>query len=125
MTAAGAFRKLDREFENVAESMNVPSWKIFLGVSVPLSVPAILEIFMYYFVNAMVTVSAVVFLYSAGFKVASIAITHMEEAGDIAQASAMSLLILAVNLVIRSIYELFMYLYKKQILKKGEIMLND
>ena len=56
--------------------------------------------------NSMVTVSAVVFLYSAKFKIASIAITHMEEAGDFAQAAAMSLLILLVNVVARGLYEL-------------------
>ena len=72
---------------------------------VPLSLPAVLEIFMYYFMNSMVTVSAVVFLYSAQFKIASIAITHMEEAGDIAQAAAMSLLILGINVAARGIYE--------------------
>jgi len=60
---------------------------------------------MYYFVNSMVTVSALVFLYTANFKVASIAITHMEEAGDISQAAAMSLLILFINVAIRILYE--------------------
>lgn len=107
VTATGALKKLNKDFENVAESMKIPGWKVFLKVSVPMSLPAILEIFMFYFVNSMVTVSAVVFLYSANFKVASIAITHMEEAGDIAQASAMGLLILLVNMSIRIIYEIY------------------
>ena len=125
VTASGALKKLDKEFESIAESMRIPGRMIFLKVSIPMSLPAILEIFMYYFVNAMVTVSAVVFLYSAGFKVASIAITHMEEAGDIAQASAMSLLILAVNLIVRSMYESYLYFNKKQSKKKGEVVYND
>ena len=94
--------------------MRIPLWKSFTRVIVPLSLPAILEIFLYYFMNSMVTVSAVVFLYSAQFKVASIAITHMEEAGDIAQAAAMSLLILLVNIVARGIYELLVYRIKKR-----------
>lgn len=106
VTASSALKKLDREYENVSESMRVPPWKTFLRVTVPLSLPAILEIFLYYFMNSMVTVSAVVFLYSAKFKIASIAITHMEEAGDFAQAAAMSLLILLVNVVARGLYEL-------------------
>ena len=122
VTAAGALRKLDKEFESIAESMRVPGWKIFLKVSVPMSLPAVLEIFMFYFVNSMVTVSAVVFLYSADFKVASIAITHMEEAGDIAQAAAMSLLILIVNLVVRSIYEILMHLHNKRRETKEEVI---
>jgi iron(III) transport system permease protein len=105
ITASGALKKLDKEYESVSDSMNIPRWKTFLRVSVPLSLPAILEIFMYYFVNAMVTVSAVVFLYSAGFRIASISITHMEEAGNASQAAAMSLLILLINIVVRIVYE--------------------
>ncbi|MCL2504364.1 MAG: putative 2-aminoethylphosphonate ABC transporter permease subunit [Coriobacteriia bacterium] len=105
LTASGCLKKLDKEFESVGDSMDVPRWKTFLRVSVPLSLPAILEICMYLFVNAMVTVSAVVFLYGAKFKIASIAITHMEEAGNFGQATAMSLLILLINVLVRILYE--------------------
>lgn len=114
VTASSALKKLDREYENVAESLKVPGIKTFCKVVAPLSLPAVLEIFMYYFMNSMVTVSAVVFLYSAHFKIASIAITHMEEAGDIAQAAAMSLLILLINVAVRGIYELSVHIIKKK-----------
>jgi iron(III) transport system permease protein len=77
---------------------------------------------MYYFVNSMVTVSAVVFLYSPKFKIASIAITHMEEAGDFAQAAAMSLLILGLNLLVRLAYELVICLNRHLSLKKKGLM---
>jgi iron(III) transport system permease protein len=106
ITAAGALKKLDNEFETVAESMRIPRWQTFFRVSVPLSIHAIAEIAMYLFVNSMVTVSALVFLYNANFKVASIAIIHMEEAGNISQAAAMSLLILFVNVFVRVLYEI-------------------
>lgn len=114
VTASSALKKLDAEYENVADSLKIPGWKTFCRVVVPLSLPAVLEIFMYYFMNAMVTVSAVVFLYSAQFKIASIAITHMEEAGDIAQAAAMSLLILVVNVAVRGLYEFGVHMIKKR-----------
>lgn len=114
VTASGAFKKLDREYENVADSLRIPRWKTFFKVVVPLSLPAALEIFMYYFMNSMVTVSAVVFLYSAQFKIASIAITHMEEAGDIAQAAAMSLLILLINVLVRGVYEICLQIIAKK-----------
>ncbi len=106
LTATGALKKLDREFEMVAESMSIPRWQTFFRVSVPLSTHAIAEIAMYFFVNSMVTVSALVFLYNANFKIAAIAITHMEEAGDISQAAAMSLLILIINIVVRMLYHI-------------------
>lgn len=104
-TASACLKKLDKEYESVGDSMNIPRWKTFLRVSAPLSAPAILEIFMYYFVNAMVTVSALVFLYSAGFKIASVAIIHMEEAGNFGQSAAMSLMALLINVVVRALYE--------------------
>ena len=106
LTATGALKKLDREFESVSDSMSIPRWKLFFRVTAPLSLPAILEIFMYYFVSSMVTISALVFLWSPQFRVASIAITHMEEAGDLAGAAAMSLLILLINVAVRTLYEL-------------------
>ena len=105
LTASACLKKLDKEYESVGDSMSVPRWKTFLRVSVPLSLPAILEIFLYFFVNAMVTVSALVFLTSSSFGVAAVAITHIEEAGRVSQAAAMTLLILGVNVLVRILYE--------------------
>jgi iron(III) transport system permease protein len=121
LSAAGALKKLDREFESVAESMKIPRWRTFFHVSVPLSFYAIVEIAMYFFVNSMVTVSALVFLYSADFKIASIAITHMEEAGDISQAAAMSLLILFINVIVRVLYEAAVKINSRKHAKKEKI----
>lgn len=108
VTATSALKKLDREFELVSESMNIPFYKTFLRVTVPMSFAAILEIAMYFFVNAMVTISAVVFLYPADFKLASIAIVNMEDAGDIAPAAALSVLIILTNVVVRIGYEMIL-----------------
>ena len=120
LTATGALKKLDREFESVSDSMSIPRWKLFFRVTAPLSLPAILEIFMYYFVSSMVTISALVFLWSPQFRVASIAITHMEEAGDLAGAAAMSLLILLINVAVRTLYELTVKFIKRKA-KRREI----
>lgn len=67
--------------------------------------PAVLEIAMFYFVNSMVTISAVVFLYSADFKLAAISIVNMDDAGNLASAAAMSVLIVLTNIVVRVLYE--------------------
>jgi iron(III) transport system permease protein len=66
--------------------------------------PAILEIGIYYFVNSMATVSAVIFLYSADFPLASVAVANMDDAGDTASAAAMSMLIVFANVAVRSLY---------------------
>ncbi|MCS7460961.1 putative 2-aminoethylphosphonate ABC transporter permease subunit [Paenibacillus doosanensis] len=105
LTASTALKKLDKEFELVSESMNVPFYKTLFRVTIPMSLPAIMEMAMYYFVNSMVTVSAVIFLYAPDLKPAAIAIVNMDDAGDIAPAAAMSVLIVAVNVAVRLLYE--------------------
>jgi len=98
--------------------MSVPRWKTFLRVSVPLSLPALLESSMYFFVNAMVTVSAMVFLVSPRFNIAAIALTQMEENGRPAQAAAMALLILGINVLVRILYEATVKLIKNKLEKR-------
>jgi len=122
LTASACLKKLDKEYESVGDSMNVPRWKTFLRVSVPLSMPAILEIFMYFFVNAMVTVSALVFLTGSSFRVAAVSLTHMEEAGRTSQAAAMSLLILAMNVLVRILYEAAIRFIRYKTKKKESII---
>jgi iron(III) transport system permease protein len=114
LTATGALKKLDKEFESVSDSMSIPKWKLFARVTVPLSFPAILETFMYYFVSSMVTISAIVFLYTPQFRVASIAISHMHAEGVFSQAAAMSLLILLINVLVRLMYEISSAIHRKR-----------
>jgi iron(III) transport system permease protein len=59
--------------------------------------PATLDISIYLFVNAMTTVSAVVFLYSPKTSLASIAVLNIDDAGDIAPAAAMGIMIFYTN----------------------------
>ncbi|GEB35225.1 putative 2-aminoethylphosphonate ABC transporter permease subunit [Brevibacillus sp. FSL K6-0770] len=106
ISATTALKKLDKEFELASESMGVPFYVTFWRVTVPMSLPAILENAVYYFINSMVTISAVVFLYSADFKLASVSIVNMDDAGDVAPAAAMSVLIVLTNVLVRIIYEI-------------------
>jgi iron(III) transport system permease protein len=94
ITALTALKQIDPEFESVSASLKVSFWRTFRRVTVPICMPAILDIAIYIFVNALTTVSAVIFLYGPGAKLASIAIVHMDEAGVTAGAAAMATLIL-------------------------------
>jgi iron(III) transport system permease protein len=98
ITALTALKQIDPEFESVAASLKVPVWRTFGRVTVPICMPAILDIAVYMFVSALTTVSAVIFLYGSGTKLASVAIVHMDEAGVTAGAAAMATLIVATAL---------------------------
>src|SRR5216110_1294898 len=104
LTAVTALKSLDNEFEAVSASLKVPFYKTFFRVTVPVCLPAILDVARYLFINAMVTISAVVFLYSPDTKLASIAIINLDEAGEIGPAAAMSTLIVATSATICLIY---------------------
>ena len=95
LTAATAIRQLDPEFEAVGASLKVPVWITFGRVTLPICLPALLEIWVYLFVSAMTTVSAVIFLYGPDTKPASVALVHMDEAGQASAAAAMACVLLA------------------------------
>ena len=93
LTAVTALKQMDTEFEAVAASLKAPFYRTFWRVTVPVCLPAILDIAIYLFVNAMTTVSAVVFLYGPNTALASVAVLNMDDAGDIAPAAAMGMMI--------------------------------
>jgi iron(III) transport system permease protein len=97
LTAVTALKSLDGEFEAVSASLKVPFYKTFLRVTVPICLPTLVDIARYFFINAMTTISAVVFLYSPETKVASIAILNLDEAGEMGAAAAMAVLIAAAS----------------------------
>lgn len=102
ITATSALKKLDPEFEQAAESMGVSQTKLLWRVTILVCMPAIVEMAVYFFINSMVTISAVVFLYAADFKLASVSIINMDDAGDVAPAAAMSVLIVFLNIIARA-----------------------
>jgi iron(III) transport system permease protein len=108
LTATASLKQMDAEFENVSASLGVPFYRTFGRVTVPIALPTIVAISMYFFLNAMVTLSAVVFLVAPGTELAAVAVLLMDDAGDTAQAAAMSVLIIAIGLAVRLLYWLAM-----------------
>jgi iron(III) transport system permease protein len=53
----------------------------------------------------MATVSAVIFLYTSRFPLASVAVVNMDDAGDTASAAAMCMLIVGANILVRAAAE--------------------
>ncbi|WP_435868013.1 putative 2-aminoethylphosphonate ABC transporter permease subunit [Comamonas thiooxydans] len=95
ITQLTALQQLDAEYERVADSMGLPFWTLLWRVHLPVCLPAVMQVAGYFFVNAMTTVSAVVFLYSPETTLASVAVLAMDDAGDTAPAAAMATLIFA------------------------------
>jgi len=104
LTAVTALKALDTEFESVSASLKVPFYKTFWRVTLPICTPTLLDIARYFFINAMTTISAVVFLYSPDTKVAAIAILNLDEAGEAGAAAACAMLITAGSTVVTLLF---------------------
>ena len=89
-----ALKHLSREFEATGASLKVPFYVTFLRVTLPCCLPTIINIWGYLFVNAMTTVAAVIFLYSARTQVAAITIVNWNTGGALAPSAAMSTVLL-------------------------------
>ncbi|MEH0669366.1 putative 2-aminoethylphosphonate ABC transporter permease subunit [Vibrio owensii] len=94
MTALAALKQLPSEIEATAASVKLPQYKLFFKVTLPVCLPAILDIATYLFVNALTTTSAVVFLYSTDTIPASVSILNMDDAGQTGAAAAMAVMIM-------------------------------
>jgi iron(III) transport system permease protein len=101
LTATTALKQLDPEFEAVSASLKVSLLRTMARVSVPVCLPAVLDISIYLFVNAMTTVSAVIFLYSTDTKLAAVTIINMDESGFTAAAAAMAMTIVATSAAVK------------------------
>lgn len=106
LTMVTALKLIDAEFEAVSASLKVPFYKTFWRVTLPICLPTLLDVSRYFFINAMTTISAVVFLYSPDTRLASVAILNLDEAGDTGPAAAMAVLIAATSAVITVFYML-------------------
>src|SRR5471032_3140831 len=100
MTATTALRQLDNEFEAAALSLKAPLYRHYLRVTLPICLPALLDIVRYLFVSAMTTVSAAIFLYSPDTILAAVAVLNMDDAGNVGGAAAMSSLILFTSVAV-------------------------
>ncbi|MCM3112728.1 putative 2-aminoethylphosphonate ABC transporter permease subunit [Lederbergia lenta] len=121
MTARTAIKKLDMECEQAAKTFGIGRITVFFHYIIPSCAPALLEMAMYFFVNSMVTISAVIFLYTPDTKTAAVSIVSLDDAGNIESAAAMGMLIVLVNIIVRVGYEGILHFNSKRLNRKGEV----
>ena len=119
LTAVTALRQLDADFEAVAASLKVSVWRTLWRVILPACLPAVLEIARYFFVSAMTTVSAVIFLYTPDTVLASVAVLNMDDAGDTAAAAAMATLIVLSSALVCGVFALASQALHRRVAQRG------
>lgn len=107
--------KMNGSFETTAKLMKDSWFKTVVRVITPNAISSILEVFSYYFINAMVTVSAVIFIAGARTMVMTTKIKELQHFSKFNEIFVLSILILLINLFAKG---LFSYLSKRK--KKGK-----
>ena len=96
--------KMNAGWETTAMLMG-DSWpKTILRVVTPNAAASLIETFSYYFINSMVTISALIFLAGARTMVITTKIKQLQYINEYDQVFVLSLLILATNLIAKAIF---------------------
>ncbi len=101
-----SLEKMNASWETTAKLMGDSWLKTVLRIITPNAVPSLLEAFRYFFTNAMVTVSAVIFLVSTRTMVITAKIKELQHFASFNEIFVLSVLILLTNLVMRGIIKL-------------------
>ena len=97
--------KMNASWETTARLMGDTWMKTIIRVVTPNAISTLLEVFSYYFVNAMVTVSAVVFITGARTMVMTAKIKELQHYAKFNEIFVLSLFILGLNLFAKVLFE--------------------
>ena len=93
--------KVNPNLESAGSTLGIRRWRIIVDVIVPKVKGSILEMFSYFFVNSLVTISAVSFLAPPSPKPLALLINQFESQRQMESAAFVSLLIFVVNVLLR------------------------
>jgi len=103
LLAYNALGKLNKNYEIVGLTCGVNRFRIIRDVIIPNSKDTILEMISYFFVNSMITISAVSFLFNTDNMPISLLINQYKGQLMYEEAAIISLTILAINLIFKAV----------------------
>ena len=102
----GTLQKLNASWETTAKLMGDSWLQTVLRIITPNAASTLLEVFSYFFVNSMVTVSAVIFLVSTKSMVITAKIKELQHFASFNEIFVLSILILLTNLLVKGIVKI-------------------
>jgi iron(III) transport system permease protein len=102
-----AMSQLDRSLDEASTTLRASTWRTLTRVILPLLKPAIVTALVYSFVRAMTTVSAVIFLVSAQYEMATVFIINRAINGDYGLAIAYSVALIVLMMIVVGLIQIF------------------
>lgn len=104
LLAKNCLNKINKEYEVIGDTLGIGRGKIITHVLIPSSASTLVEMFSYFFLNSMITISAVAFLCTYNNQPLSILISTYEKNSNYEMQSVISLLILSLNVIARVVF---------------------
>ena len=120
LLAKNCLSKINSDYEVIGETLGISRGGIIRKVLIPGSASTLIEMFSYFFLNSMITISAVAFLCTYDNQPLSILITTYEKNSNYEMQSVISLIILTLNVVARVIFTTVSNTLKKSDSREAE-----
>lgn len=99
LTATTSLKQISDTFDEASRCLGASFVDTMRRVTLPMIVPTILAVGVFFFMRSMVTLSAVIFLVTPSVNLAAVSVMLLDDAGNITQAAAFSTCIIGVVLV--------------------------
>jgi iron(III) transport system permease protein len=96
LVATTAIKQVSRTFDEASATLGAGYLRTLARVTLPIIWPAVISVGVFFFMRSMVTLSALIFLYTPATQVAAVSVLLLDEAGQMSQAAAFSTCIMAV-----------------------------
>ena len=98
--------KINENLDGVAQTLDISRMHMIKDVYVPQCKGTLIEMFSYFFVNCMMTISAVSFLAGTSNKPVSLMINQFEAQMQLECAAVVSLMILIINILLKGVFHI-------------------
>lgn len=99
LMVVGTLMRTDPEIDLAARALQSTPAGTARRIHLPMLLPTLIDVFGYFFVNAMTTVSALIFLFTASTRVGAVAVVNLLEGSRYGQAAALAVLIMLMSIV--------------------------
>lgn len=105
LTATTSLKQISTVFDEASAVLGAGLLRTVQRVTLPIVWPSLVRLGVFFFMRAMVTLSAVIFLFSPGNNLASVTVMQLEDSGNTAQAAAFSTLIMLTVIAVLLLFQ--------------------
>ncbi len=110
LVATTAVKQVSGTFDEASATLGAGYLRTLARITLPIIWPAVVSVGVFFFMRSMVTLSALIFLYTPATQVAAVSVLLLDEAGQMSQAAAFSTCIMAVVMVSLLVFQGLLWL---------------